>query len=77
MNTKLITIGLLTLLVVFLTYRILQRVVYGKLQPAASNPAFAVLAGIVVLSIGMLMSEAIGPAKNTFTLLTARRANTP
>lgn len=72
-----LTISLLMgVLILFLTYRVLVRVTHRHDVDEKDNPAFAVFAGAVLTSVGVLVSSCIAPLSSTFRFLIAASDDT-
>ncbi len=60
---------LIGVLVLFVTYRILQRIFARQYTIEPNNRAFAIFSGAILLSVGYIISAVIQPLLSTFRLL--------
>lgn len=60
---------LIGVLVLFTTYRILQRIFARQYTIEPNNRAFAIFSGAILLSVGYIISAVIQPLLSTFRLL--------
>lgn len=60
---------LIGVLVLFVTYRILQRIFARQYTIEPGNRAFAIFSGAILLSVGYIISAVIQPLLSTFRLL--------
>ena len=76
MNIKVFSLGLIELalaiivgvLVLWLTFKIIKKIISGKMEIKPDNVAFAIFSGAILLSVGLIMSESITPAMNAYRI---------
>ncbi|WP_103864177.1 DUF350 domain-containing protein [Aquimarina sp. I32.4] len=76
MQTKLLTLAfieialaiIVSVLILFISFKILQKVFFRKISFRENNIAFSVFAAGIILSIGMILAEIIPSITNTIRL---------
>jgi hypothetical protein len=74
MNTKILSLGIIELflaltvgiVILWLTYELLKKIVAPKMEIKPDNTAFAIFCGAILLSVGLIVSESITPAMNAY-----------
>ena len=74
MNTKILSLGIIELflallvgvVILWVTYGILKKIVSQKMEIKPDNSAFAIFCGAILLSVGLIVSESITPAMNAY-----------
>ena len=80
MNTQLFTLALLevvlsiliSVIIIFVSYKILQRLFFRKEDLSGSNLAFTIFTSGIILSVGMILSEILPSITNVIRLSTAQ-----
>jgi uncharacterized membrane protein YjfL (UPF0719 family) len=80
MNTKILIMGvieifismLFTVFIIWVSYRVLNKLVFRGSKEDAGNQSVAILLSSVLLSMGLLISETADPVMNAFRLLLAQ-----
>ena len=73
--TELVVSLLMCTSILFVTFRIVQKVILSKVKIGDNNVAFGIFLGSILFSVGYLVSASLAPLSSTYNILSKQNAD--